>query len=184
MIYYAHCYGSAKYSGEFMPVSEQGISSDRYQVIPRVLIFIFDGDKVLLIKGSPNKRIWANKYNGIGGHVENGENILHAAERELYEESGLSEIPLNLCGTIAVNTSSPTGILLFVFQGNYNGQAITESKEGKLEWVTIAEIDALSLVEDIPNILPKVMQFVKNGDLFWGYSHYDENEKLIIQFQP
>jgi 8-oxo-dGTP diphosphatase len=167
-----------------MPVSEQDVSCDRYKVIPRVLIFIFDRNKVLLIKGSPNKRIWANKYNGIGGHVENSENILHAAERELYEESGLSKISLNLCGTIAINTSSPTGIILFVYCGNYNGQAINESKEGKLEWVIIDEIDALPLVEDIPYILPKVLQFVKDGKLFWGYSHYDKDEKLIVQFQP
>ncbi len=167
-----------------MPISEQGISNDRYKVIPRVLIFIFNGDKVLMIKGSPDKRIWANKYNGIGGHVENGENILHSAERELYEESNLSRIPLKLCGTITINTFSPTGILLFVFSGTYNGQVIKDSKEGKLEWVNINEIDILPLVEDIPYILPKVMQFVKDGELFWGYSHYDENEKLIVQFQP
>jgi 8-oxo-dGTP diphosphatase len=167
-----------------MPVSEQGVTNDRFQVIPRVLIFIFNGDEVLLIKGSPNKRIWANKYNGLGGHVENGENILNSAIRELNEESNLSEIPLRLCGTITINTSSPTGILLFVFHGNYNGKEIIESGEGKLEWVNVNEIKSLPLVDDLQYILPRVLQFRKKGEFFWGYSHYDVNEKLIVQFQP
>jgi predicted NUDIX family phosphoesterase len=56
-----------------MPKSDQGVHTKRYQIIPRVLIFIFDGDRVLLIKGAPNKRLWANQYNGIGGHIERGE---------------------------------------------------------------------------------------------------------------
>jgi 8-oxo-dGTP diphosphatase len=43
-----------------MPKSDQGVQTKRYQIIPRVLIFIFDGDRVLLIKGAPNKRLWAN----------------------------------------------------------------------------------------------------------------------------
>ncbi len=167
-----------------MPVSEQGVTNDRFQVIPRVLLFIFDGDKVLLIKGSPRKRIWANKYNGLGGHVENGENILNAARRELNEESGLYNIPLKLCGTIIINTSSMIGILLFVFQGEFNGQEMKESGEGQLEWVKLSEVATLPLVEDIPAILPKVVEFTKNGELFWGYSYYDENEKLIVEFQP
>jgi 8-oxo-dGTP diphosphatase len=59
-------------------------------VIPRSLIFVTRPGKVLLIKGHPRKRLWANRYNGIGGHIEYGEDLVKAAERELLEESGLS----------------------------------------------------------------------------------------------
>ena len=46
-----------------MPQSDQGITKDRYTVIPRTAIFLWRGDFVLLLKGAPTKRLWANKYN-------------------------------------------------------------------------------------------------------------------------
>ena len=68
-----------------MPIADQGVSSDRYQLIPRTLIFLTRGESVLLLKGAPNKRIWANRYNGVGGHIERGEDAHTAARRELLE---------------------------------------------------------------------------------------------------
>ena len=60
-----------------MGKSDQGVraSKERYTVIPRVLVFFLDGGDVLLLKGAPTKRIWANRYNGVGGHVEAGEEL-------------------------------------------------------------------------------------------------------------
>ena len=60
-----------------MPKQDQGIDvslkRQRYAVIPRTLVFITRADCVLLLRGSAQKRIWANKYNGIGGHIERDE---------------------------------------------------------------------------------------------------------------
>ena len=72
-----------------MPASDQGVSTDRYALIPRVLIFLIRDNQVLLLKGSEDKRLWANRFNGIGGHIEPGEDPLSAAYRELFEETGL-----------------------------------------------------------------------------------------------
>jgi hypothetical protein len=44
-----------------MPQTDQGVFHERYMVIPRCLIFVKKENKVLLIKGSPNKRLWANR---------------------------------------------------------------------------------------------------------------------------
>jgi len=59
-----------------MPVTDQGVNPDRYQLIPRTLIFLTRGESVLLLKGASHKRLWAERYNGVGGHVEQGEDIL------------------------------------------------------------------------------------------------------------
>jgi len=64
-----------------MGKEEQGVTQPRYLLIPRVLVFIRRGDDFLLIKGASHKRLWANQYNGIGGHLERGEDLLSAAKR-------------------------------------------------------------------------------------------------------
>ena len=52
-----------------MPVSDQGVSLERYMLVPRTAIFVRRDDSYLLLKGAPGKRLWAGKYNGLGGHV-------------------------------------------------------------------------------------------------------------------
>lgn len=163
-----------------MPSSDQGIDEKRYRVIPRTLIFITCDDRVLLIKGNPDKRIWANRYNGIGGHIENGENVLSAARRELVEETGLQGVPLRLAGTVMVDIGGLLGICIFVFQGTSATQNVRPSEEGSLEWVEVSKINTLPLVEDLPILIPKV--FAGDGEIFFANSHYDEEDKLVLDF--
>ncbi len=91
-----------------MPVSDQGIKQERYTLIPRTAIFLRRGDSYLLLRGSASKRLWAGKYNCLGGHIERGEDVRSSASRELLEESGL-EADLWLCGTVVIDAGERGG---------------------------------------------------------------------------
>jgi 8-oxo-dGTP diphosphatase len=164
-----------------MPASEQGVSRDRYMVIPRTAIFLRRGDSYLLLKGAPTKRLWANKYNGLGGHIERGEDALSAAKRELLEETSLAA-DIWLCGTILVDTGQDIGICLYVFTGECNSGEPLPSSEGLAEWIPYKDLADIPVVEDLPVLLAQINK-VKRGDTpFSARSFYDDNQHLIVKF--
>jgi len=160
-----------------MANNPQIILKDRYQVVPRTLILVFQGDKVLLQKGSATKKIWAGYYNGLGGHIERGEDALSAARRELMEEAGLECSDLHLCGTVMIDVEDNNGILLFVMTGSEIQGNINESDEGSLHWVRESDLSEVKVVEDIPEIVARIL--VDNSKIFHAHYGYDENGTRI-----
>ena len=162
-----------------MPVSDQGITKDRYMLIPRTAIFVRRGDEYLLLKGAPTTRLWAGKYNGLGGHVDRGEDVLASARRELLEEADITA-DLWLCGTVIVDAGE-IGILLFVVVGENPQGDVKGSKEGTPEWVKKEALVDMPVVEDLPVLLGRIHS-MKRGDPPFSARSYYEDDILKVRF--
>lgn len=150
-------------------------------LIPRTAIFLRRGDLYLLLKGAATKRLWANKYNGLGGHIERGEDALSAAHRELLEETGL-RAELWLCGTLIVDAGR-MGIGLYLFSGECLGEGEPQaSEEGMAEWIPFARVKDLPAVEDLPVLLSKIHAMTRGDPPFHARSYYDAQGNLTVVF--
>ncbi len=162
-----------------MENQKQKILPYRYNVIPRTLIFVTNLDEILLIKGAANKKIWPGYFNGIGGHIERGEDVLSAAKRELFEETGIQNIGLELRAVIFIDVDEKQGISMYVFTGNTDQKETLSSEEGTLEWVKIDELKAYPLVEDLYELIPMVLTSDKK--IQFGRYYY-QGSQLIMEF--
>jgi len=142
-----------------MPMRPEEQLSDltRYTVVPRTLVFLTRGRQILLLRGAPDKKLWANRYNGLGGHIEPGEEPLHAALREVQEEAGITPTQLELKGIIHVTRPEPPGVMLFVFTGAAPESAAIASDEGQAEWVALEALTTLPVVDDLPALLAHIL---------------------------
>jgi 8-oxo-dGTP diphosphatase len=167
------------------PASDQGlaVSHQRYQVIPRVLVFVRSDDKVLLLKGAPDKKIWPGKYNGLGGHVERGEGVHGAARREVLEESGLQVSDLALRGIVTVDAGDAgTGVLVFVFTAVAAESSLAATVEGSLSWVPLEAVSAVDVVEDVPILLRRITAQPPEAPPFSAAYSYDPSGEIRIVF--
>jgi 8-oxo-dGTP diphosphatase len=168
--------------GQRMGAAEQGAGGGRWEVSPRTLIFLMNGDDVLLMKRGPHKRIFPNKYNGLGGHVERGEDIYSAAAREVQEESGLTAHNLRLRGVHHIDAGADSGIMVFVFTASCASRKLIDCDEGTLEWVNRDQVSVLDLVEDLPEVLPRVLRMADDALPYFAHVRYDEFDTIRIRY--
>lgn len=167
-----------------MPATDQGVDDNRYKLVPRNLIFIFDDqERVMLIKGPPQKRLWSGLFNAVGGHIERGEDILESAYRELEEETSITDVLLRFCGQITIDVNERAGVGIFLFRGTYLGKGVEASSEGNLFWKSVNNLRNDELVEDLPLLLPRVYMYRPGDPIIIGKYHYDIQGKLVISLR-
>lgn len=157
--------------------------SPRYQVIPRTLIFVFCRNRVLLLHGAETKKNFPGLYNGLGGHVESGETIRECAVRELFEESGISGIPLELCGISVDATQVETGIEVHIFRGETEVEPpLRVSSEGALEWVQREDVATLRAVPDLVPFLDRIWDWERGDPIFYALADWSAPPGAQLRF--
>lgn len=160
-------------------------TAGRWLTIPRSLCLLRHGDDLLLLKRGAHKRVFPNRYNGLGGHIERDESPAQSAIREIREESGLEVRDLRLRGVVNIDAGAATGIILFVYTAWALGRDFQDSDEGQLEWVPLAEAGQKDLVEDLPLLLPRLFgPEPDEGGVFSAHVRYDEQDRMIFTFSP
>lgn len=168
-----------------MGAKEQGADATdgRWLVIPRTLCFVLSQGAVLLMKRAPHKRVFPNRYNGVGGHIERDEDPLTSAKREILEETGLAVRDLRLRGVYNIDTGENTGIMLYIFTAHSDQRTlIQDSPEGTLHWIDPNTLDHLDLVEDLPLILPRILAMGDQDAPFFVHVSYDHDDHIVMRF--
>jgi 8-oxo-dGTP diphosphatase len=164
-----------------MSLAGQRLQPERYSVIPRTLTFLTRPGEVLLMRVPPGRGAWAGRFNGVGGHLEQGEDPLSSAAREIAEETGLTAEALQLAGVVVIDTGGTPGIGLYVFRGTCPPGTPTPGKEGTAEWVETSRLEDLPLVEDLPALLPRVLEAEGRPPFSASYT-YAQDGRLTIRF--
>lgn len=168
-----------------MGAEQQGADAtkNRWLTIPRTLSFVMHGDDVLMMKRAPYKRVFPNQYNGLGGHIERDEDPLSGAIREIKEESGLDVHTVRLRTIHNIDAGKETGILLFVYTAISDSRDVTqENSEGRLEWIPTYKILEIDLVEDLPYLLPIVLDMDDSQAPIHVHVSYDSEDAIQLRF--
>ncbi len=136
----------------------QSLSKIRYKVIPRTLIFLFNESKVLLIKQYSETKPGFGKWNGIGGHIEEGEDPFSSARREIFEESGLSIKNIKLKFISIIPEKKELGVCLFIFMGICENMEVKESSEGQLSWIHIDHLNEYKVMPDLQKLVKLIIE--------------------------
>jgi 8-oxo-dGTP diphosphatase len=113
------------------------------------------------------------KYNGLGGKMHAGEDVISCMRREILEEAGIECHEIVLRGTINWTGFGPHGEnwLGFIFRiDRYSGVPFTANEEGTLSWVDIDSLATLPMWKGDRYFLPLV--FDENPKIFHGYMPY------------
>lgn len=123
------------------------------------------------------------KYNGVGGHLERGEDVAACMVREIREETGLEVRSMRLRGTVVWADFGPNkeDWLGFVYLvEDFDGEPFGDNEEGSLSWEPLDRLGDLPMWKGDRLFLPMV--FDDDPRPFHGFMRYDGDEPADWRF--
>ncbi len=134
-----------------------------------------DRSQTLLVHRNARKNdAHYGKFNGLGGKMLPGEDVVTCIKREIVEEAGITCDEVLLRGTINWTGFGPHGEdwLGFIFRiDTFSGTPYSENEEGALLWKAVDSLGTLPMWEGDRHFLPMV--FDDDPRAFHGYMPYD-----------
>lgn len=124
--------------------------------IARIMVEDETGDNVLLQKRSLNNPLYPGKWdNSAAGHVDDGEDYLTAAKRELFEEIGIDTDKLTEIGKYYNSTKAGNYTLnqfntVYKYVTNDTPNKLQEKEVSEVKWFSKSELKRL--VQENPEL--------------------------------
>lgn len=131
-----------------------------------------DASRVLLVERTREADQHQGKFNGLGGKLEAGEDVVACIRRELWEEAHLVPTRMRLRGTVSWPGFGSGGAdwLGFIFVVDaFSGEPPERNEDGPLRWVELDRLAGLPMWEGDRHFLPLVFA---DGPIFHGVMPY------------
>ena len=130
------------------------------------LCIIHKHPRVLL--GMKKRGFGEGKWNGFGGKVQEGESIISAAKRELFEEAGIEVKNLKKSGVVDFEfKGDPVVLQVHIFRASEFLGTPHESEEMRPKWFHADKIPFNEMWPDDAHWLPLVLAGKKIKAKFW-----------------
>ena len=136
------------------------------------LLFVIDGEKILLIR--KKRGLGAGKINGPGGKLDPGETLQQCAVREVQEEVGVTPINPVAVGELRFQFTDGYSIHVHVFTALAHIGTTIETDEAVPLWIDKTAIPYDEMWADDKIWLPRVL----DGESVWGRFIFREDEIL------
>ena len=148
--------------------------SEQFKPNTTVAVVVCYQDKFLLVEELEH---CVTVYNQPAGHLESDESLIHAIQRELKEETGLSLLPEYLCGIYYYYSASINLYYLrFCFVIELDDFLPTQPQDEEIiacHWFTLAEIKAKSAQLRSPLVLECIEDYLSGKKI--PLSHLKSN---------
>jgi 8-oxo-dGTP diphosphatase len=153
------------------------------QLIVACETYIVYQGKVLMHKRAETKAKFPGFWIGPGGHVEEGEDVLSAAIREIQEETGVTLQPEQISlKVLAFHHHLDRGEVWmeYLFRAEIpSDQPIHSTQEGETAWITIEELKSLD------NIFPPSKFYLdhildKNSGIKYNASEWKDTQLVRV----
>ena len=102
------------------------------------LVLVLNKQETHVLMCMRSKEPYTGLYNLLGGKIEDSENELESAYRELYEESGITKLDIELSPFMDF-VWHPINMEMKVYKGVLNKEVVLVDEVHKLHWIPITE---------------------------------------------